>query len=170
MLNKAVFTLEDHPKAYIGYAIPIKGNHWIMPYFEFDVSVQILKDFEDHILYDKGNDQFKIWDEGIGDYAFIKGKEFITDEGIKHLYAIGSGNWLWKGIKCFDLALGIEDFIYEYDTYHYRDECIDRMQTAEAIQNQLKEFTVLQRVYEIWHNNTLTKDLKFEKLGGILTI
>ena len=55
-----------------------------------------------------------------------------TDEGIRYPYIIYSGNWLSGGI---DLAQGIEDFIYEYDTYEAKDLYNSREEMVEAIQN-----------------------------------
>ena len=171
-MRKSVFTIEDHPKAYIGY-VSSQWKLWEMAHFEFNVAKEIINDFQDSISYDEGNDQFKLWDEGFGNYIFVKGEDCHTEEGIKHLYGIGAGSWLWEsaneGIRRF-MAEGIEDFIYEYDTYHYRDECLDRMQTVEAIQNQLRELTTFQSVYNIWNNEELTKDELFEELSKLLTV
>lgn len=176
-MHKTVLTIEDYPKAYIGYTSPIKWKCWDMPYFELSEAQRVAEGFnecaEHPMTYDPIYDQFYVWDAGNEDYDIIKGEDFITDEGIKHLYGIGAGNWLWDAInerKCHNLAMEIEDFIYEYDTYHYADECLDRMQTVEGIAKQLKELNTFQQIWEIWHNDDLTEELKFEKLGGILQV
>jgi hypothetical protein len=122
--------------------------------------------------YDPIYDQFFVWDEGNEDYDIVKGEDLMTEDGIKHLYGIGAGNWLWSAAderKCFYLAQQIEDFIYEYDTYGYRDVGIEREEMVEAIKNQLKEPTIFQQVYEIWHDEDLSQDEKFEKLSKLLT-
>ena len=80
---------------------------------------------------------------------------------------------MWDNITDYDIeniALRIEDFIWEFDTYHYQDECIDRMQTVETIQKQLKEFNTLKQAIRIFYNDDLTEELKFKKLGGILRV
>jgi glycosyltransferase involved in cell wall biosynthesis len=63
------------------------------------------------------------------------------------------------------LAEQIEDFIYEFDTYGYRDVGIDREEMVEAIKEHLKNPTTFQRIYEIWHNEDLSAEAKFEALG-----
>jgi hypothetical protein len=177
MLKKSVFTIEDYPKAYIGYTSPMKWKCWDMPYFELEEAKRVAEGFnecaEHPMEYDPIYDQFYAWDAGNEDYDFVKGEDFLTEDGIKHLYGIGAGSWLWDGItesKCQCLAASIEDFIYEYDTYHYQDECLDRMKIVESIQTQLKEWSIFQQIHEIWNGDELTSDEVFEKLHKILKI
>lgn len=149
------------------------------------------------MLYDEANDQFfvaKPIDESKEFKKFTTFEEFIdlgddlkefeiedkwigedvqTDEGIKHLYGIGAYSWVWDEATDEDykyLAEGIDDFIYEYDTYGYRDVGIDREEMVEAIKNQLKELTVFQQVYEVWHNDDISQDERFDKLSKLLTV
>lgn len=175
-MKKAVFTIEDYPKAYIGYTSPIKWKCWDMAHFELAEAKRVAEGYnecvEHPMTYDSIYDQFYVWDEGNEDYDIVKGENCITEEGIKHLYGIGAGNWFWSAAderKCFYLAQGIEDFLYEFDTYGYRDVGIDREEMVEAIKLQLKELTVFQQVYEIWHNEDLDQDEKFDKLSKLLT-
>jgi hypothetical protein len=174
-MRKSVFTLEEHPKAYIGYA-SAQWKLWDMAHFELDVAKQIMEDFELPISYDEGNDQFKLWDEGFGDYIFVKGEDCHTEEGIKHLYGIGAGSWLWEGVNegiRKHLAEAIEDFIWEYDTYAYWD-CFgvewNRESVVEGIKNQLRELTIFQQVYEIWHTEELSRDELFDGLRELMTV
>ena len=176
-MYKAALTLEEHPKAYIGYTSSTKWKGvWDMPHFELDVVKEMIVDFQDDehpMSYDEGIDSVVLWDEGIGYYRIIKGNDYHTAEGIKHLYAVGSGNWLWSEAterKCYYLAEGIEDFIYEYDTYGYRDVGIERDEMVEAIKEQLKELTTFQQVYEVWHDEELSQDERFEELSKLLTV
>ena len=100
-----------------------------------------------------------------------KGEDIVTDEGIKHLYGIGAYSWVWDKStvqECRYLAELVEDFIYEYDTYGYRDVGIERNEMVEAIKEQLKDLTTFKQVYEIWYNEDLTEEATFEALGGIL--
>ena len=142
-MYKKVFTIDGFDYVYIGYTSGRRWNGWATPYFE--------------------SDEFEVW----------KGKDYNTTEGIKHLYGIGAYSMTWDNITNYDIeniARGIEDFIWEFDTYHYQDECIDRMQTVETIQKQLKEFNTLKQAIKIFYNDDLTEELKFEKLGGILRV
>lgn len=178
-MHKAAFTIEEHPKAYIGYASPLKWKMWERPFFELDVAKEIAEDFkydEHPMSYDEGTDTFKIWYEGNGRYNEIKGEECQTEDGIKILYGIGEGNWLWnspneRNLYC--LAEGIEDFLWEFDTYAYWD-CFgiewNRESVVEVIKNQLKELKTFQQVYEIWHNEDLSQDERFDKLSKLLTV
>ena len=175
-MRKSVFTIEDYPKAYIGYTSLIKWKCWDMPYFTLAEAQRVAEGFnecaEHPMTYDPIYDQFYVWDAGNEDYDIIKGQEFITEDGIQILYGIGGGNWLWEAInerKCLSLAQGIEEFIFYHDTYRYMDEYdLKRYAVAEGIAKQLKELTAFQQVWEIWYNDDLTEELKFEKLGGIL--
>jgi hypothetical protein len=177
-MHKAVFTIEDYPKAYFGYCPNYQWKGiWDMAHFELDEAKRIAEGFnetaEHPMEYDPIYDQFFVWDEGNEDYDFVKGEDVITDDGIKHLYPIGAGNWFWSAVddrKCFYLAQGIEDFLYEYDTYSYRDVGIEREEIVEAIKEQLKELKTFQQVYEIWESEELSQDERFDKLSKLLTI
>lgn len=176
-MYKTIFTIGEVAKAYIGYTKGQLWNGWATPYFEFSEAIEIMQDFNkcaDNLMkYDETYDQFYVWDEGNDDYEMWKGKDYATDEGIKHLYGIGAYSWVWEFINDDDihsLAQRIEDFIWEYDTYHYQDECLDRMQTVEKIETQLKEFTTLKKTIGVFYNDDLTEEMKFEKLGGILKL
>lgn len=174
-MQPTVFTLENYPQAYMGYLAPIKGK-WKMAYFELAEAKRIAKGFnecaEHPMEYDPIYDQFFVWDEGNQDYDITKGTDCVTADGIKHLYGIGSGMWLWDTISnltCYYLAQQIEEFIFYHDTYHYMDENdLKRYDVVDRIAKQLKELTAFQQVWEIWYNDDLTEELKFEKLGGIL--
>jgi hypothetical protein len=176
-MHKAVFTIEDYPKAYMGYTAPIKWKCWDMAHFELAEAKRVAEGFnecaEHPMQYDPIYDQFFVWDEGNEDYDIVKGEDCITEDGIKHLYGIGAGNWFWSAMderKCFNLAQAIEDFIYEFDTYGYRDVGIDREEMVEAIKEQLKELIIFQQAYEIWHNEDLSSDERFDKLSKLLTV
>lgn len=171
MYRKAVFTIEDYPKAYMGYTAPIKWKCWDMAHFELAEAKRVAEGFnecaEHPMTYDPIYDQFFVWDEGNEDYDIIRGEDIETEEGIKHLYGIGAGNWLWDGIterKCFNLAQEIEDFIYEYDTYEAKDQYSDRYAMVEKIKTKLKDLTTFQQVYEVWNDEDLKAEQKFETL------
>lgn len=170
-MRKSVFTIGEYPKAYIGYTSGKRWNGWATPHFEFEEAKRVAEGFNEcaeyPMQYDNIYDQFFILDTETKELETWKGIDIQTTEGIKHLYGIGAYCWVWDEAidqDCKYLAEVIEDFLYEYDTYEYRDVEIDRMQTVEAIKNQLKELTTFQQVYEIWHDEDLNQDEKFEKL------
>lgn len=118
-------------------------------------------------------DQFYKLDKDSGELETWKGKDYDTTEGIKHLYGIGAYSWIWDDINendIYNISMWIEDFIWEFDTYHYQDECLDRMQTVEVTQNQLKDFNTLKQAIRIFYNDNLTNEVKFEQLGGVLKL
>lgn len=172
MMHKAVFTIEGYQQAYIGYSPHIKSKGiWDIAHFELAEAKRVADGFnecaEHPMEYDPIYDQFFVWDEGNQDYDIAKGKDIMTDEGTKHLYMIGLGNWLWSAVDnrtIYYLAEAIEDFVYEFDTYDYKDKCSDREETVKAIQTQLREFKTFQSVYAIWHSEYLDAESKYNEL------
>lgn len=176
-MRKAVFTIGEYPKAYIGYTSGKLWNGWATPYFELDEAKRVAEGFNEcaeyPMEYDDIYDQFYILDKETEELETWKGNDISTAEGIKHLYGIGAYSWVWDEATDQDnqyLADVVEDFIYEYDTYGYRDVGIEREEMVEAIKNQLKELTTFQQVYEVWHNEDLSQDERFEKLSKLLTV
>ena len=177
-MQKAVFTIEDYPKAYMGYTSPIKWKCWDMAHFELAEAKRVAEGFnecaEHPMEYDPIYDQFFVWDEGNEDYDIIKGEDCMTEDGIKHLYAIGAGNWFWKtptDRTYLYLAQQIEEFVFYHDTYNYMDEYdLKREEVVKEITSQLKELPTFQKVYEIWHNEDLSAEARFEALGKELKI
>ena len=176
-MYKKVFTIDGFDHVYIGYTSGRRWNGWATPHFEFVEALEVMHDYnecaEPPMQYDEVYDQFYILDKETAELEVWKGENYNTIEGIKHLYGIGAYSMTWDNITDYDIdniARGIEDFIWEFDTYHYQDECIDRMQTVETIQKQLKEFNTLKQAIKIFYNDDLTEELKFEKLGGILRV
>lgn len=176
-MHKAVFTIGEYPKAYIGYTSGKLWNGWATPYFALDEAKRVAEGFNETaeypMEYDEVYDQFYILDKESGELETWKGEDIITAEGIKKLYGIGAYSWVWDEATDRDnnyLAQGIEDFIYEYNTYEFRDQYDGRDEAVEAIKNQLKELTVFQQVYEIWNDEDLSSDERFEKLSKLLIV
>jgi hypothetical protein len=179
MYKQQVFTIENYSKAYLGYCPKYKWKGiWEMAHFELNEAKRVAEGYnecaEHPMEYDPIYDQFFVWDEGNEDYDFVKGEDVVTEDGIKHLYPIGAGNWFWYSPNEIDLlhiAEGIEEFIWEYDTYHYMDEndC-ERDKVIMRIKNQLKELTVFKQIYELYHNEDLSSDEKFKELSKLLTV
>ena len=177
-MNKKVFTIGNYENTYVGYTDGSKWNGWATPYFTYLTALEVMYDYnecvgEERMKYDPIYDQFYILDKESGELEVWKGKQYATEEGIVCLYGIGAYSWVWDEITDYDIkniAMEIEDFIWEFDTYHYQDECIDRMQTVDSIIAQLKDFNTLKQAIRIFYNDDLTEELKFEKLGGILRV
>lgn len=176
-MHKAIFTIGECPKAYIGYTSGKLWNGWATPYFEKEEAIRVAEGFNEcaefPMQYDEVYDQFYVLDTETSDLETWKGEDILTNEGIKHLYGIGAYSWVWDEATDRDsnyLAQAIEDFIFEYDTYESKNQYSNREEMVKAIKNQLKELTVFQRIYEIWHNEELSAEAKFEELEKELKI
>ena len=173
-MYKNVFTIDGFDYVYIGYTSGRRWNGWATPHFELAEALEVMHEYNecsDEILmeYDKMYDQFYKLDKDSGELETWKGEYYNTTEGIKHLYGIGAYSWVWDDITDYDIdniARGIEDFIWEFDTYEHRD----REELVDSIIAQLKEFNTLKQAIKIFYNDDLTEELKFEKLGGILRV
>lgn len=176
-MHKAVFTIGEYPKAYIGYTSGRLWNGWATPHFEFEEAKRVTEGFNETaefpMQYDEVYDQFYILDTETSELEKWEGVEIQTAEGFKHVYGIGAYSWVWDEANDRDsnyLAQAIEDFIYEFDTYEAKDQYSNREEMVEAIKTQLKELTVFQRIYEIWHKEELTEEATFEELRKELKI
>ena len=176
-MYKKVFIIDGFDHVYIGYTSGRRWNGWATPHFEFVEALEVMHDYnecaEPPMRYDEVYDQFYILDKESDEFEVWKGKDYNTTEGIKHLYGLGAYSWIWDDITDYDIeniARGIEDFIYEFDTYEHRDQYDDREELVEAVENQFKDFSILKQAIKIFYNENLTKEAKFEKLGGILRI
>lgn len=174
-MYKAVFTIDYVPKAYIGYTSGRLWNGWATPYFEKEEAIRVMHDYNserdvsEHMSYDEGNDMFIIRCED----EYWTGEDIRTKEGIKHLYGIGAYSWIWdeaSDIYRTYIAEGIEDFIYEFDTYEAKDQYDSREEMREAIKTQLKDVTTFQQVYEMWEGEELTTEELFDKLREVLKL
>jgi hypothetical protein len=173
MYTKSIFTTGDGIKAHIGYTSGKQCSSWASPYFTKEVAEQIMDEANKpykgrHIVmhYVNDTDTFVyVVDGAIGEY---KGEDIETEDGLQHLYGIVG--WVWAELTeatRHNLALTVEDFIYDYDTYGYRDVGLEREETVEAIEQQLKDLTTFKQVYEIWQNEDLDIDEKFEQLSTL---
>lgn len=176
-MRKAVFTIDCFPKAYIGYTSGKLWNGWATPYFEKEEAIRVMEGNNETaqypMQYDEVYDQFYTLDTEDGELETWKGEYIITDEGVKKLYGIGAYCWIWDEVIDQDhhyLAEKIDDFIYEYDTYSYRDTGIDREEMVEAIKEEFKELKTFQQVYEIYHNEDLSQDEKIDELSKVLFV
>lgn len=176
-MYKAVFTIDVAPKAYIGYTAGNDWNGWATPYFEIAEALRIMeiynKETDNPMHYNEDTDTFYIAETEYTAEVNWKGKNYQTDEGIKHLYGIGAYSWIWDEATeedCNFLVDEIEDFLYEYDTYEYRDQGSDREEVIDKITYELKDLAVFQQVYEIWYNENLSRDERFDALSKVLKV
>lgn len=176
-MHKNVFTIDGFNYPYIGYTSGLRWNGWATPYFKLAEALEIMKDFnecaDNPMQYNKVYDQFYILDKETAELEVWKGENYNTEEGIEHLYGIGAYSWVWDDITEYDIesiARGIEDFIWEFDTYEHRDQYDDREELVDSIIAQLKEFKTLKQAIKIFYNNDLTEELKYYRLGRILRV
>ena len=174
-MKKTLFTIENNTTSYIGYTSGRLWNGWATPYFEFAEALQIMAYYNNNsdtsMEYSSETDCFCIAETEYTDGVIWKGENIQTEEGIKHLYGIGAYYWIWEAIDFDDikyLAEAIDEFIYDYDTYGYRDVGIDREEMIEELKNKMLDLNVLQQVYNIWQNEELSPDERFDKLSRLL--
>jgi hypothetical protein len=163
MLKKTVFTICDEPIAYIGFTEGKLWNGWATPYFEKAEADKVMEEFNEcaefPMQYDEVYDQFYNYVEGYDDYEFWKGADYVTTEGIKHLYGIGAYCWIWDAEEIKPISEGIADLFLDYD--HEIAE--------EFITEQLKDFNKLRSAIEILRDDE-TAEIKMQKLREELII
>ena len=177
-MNKKVFTIGDYENAYVGYTDGSKWNGWATPYFTYLTALEVMYDYnedvgEEIMKYNPIYDQFYILDKESGELKVWKGKQYATEEGIVCLYGIGAYSWVWDEITDYDIdniARGIEDFLWEFNPYEHRDQYDSREELTEKIKSQLKELNTLKDAIMLFYCNSLTKELKYHRLGRILRV
>ena len=97
-----------------GYDLGTTWNGWACPAFEKDEADRIVdainqlndgSETDIELVFDEDNDQFieimHAYDEDVteeepeANKVFFKGKDHMTEDGIKHLYDIGAFEWTW---------------------------------------------------------------------------
>lgn len=177
-MYKCVFTIGDYENAYVGYTDGSKWNGWATPYFTYLTALEVMYDYnecagEEIMKYDPIYDQFYILDKESKELKVWKGKQYATEEGIVCLYGIGAYSWVWDEITDYDIdniARGIEDFLWEFNPYEHRDQYDSREELTEKIKSQLKELNTLKDTIMLFYCNSLTKELKYYRLGRILRV
>ena len=175
-MHKLIFTTNGFEHPHIGYTEGKRWNGWATPYFEVDEALAIMEEFnkqaDDPIMYVEANDTFihKVADDEIETW---KGRNYQTDEGIKHLYGIGAYAWTWEDTTQDDIenvAVVIEDFLWEFDTYEHRDQYDDREELTKEIVKQLQDFKTLKQVLIALYTEDLTEQELFDRLGKELRV
>ena len=180
-MYRTIFTIDGIAPAYIGYTSGRLWNGWGTPLFEINEAFQVMEEYNKYndnpMQYDERLDKFFINDpEGL-QYEPLdewKGKNLVTDDGIKHLYGIGAYCWVWDAVNDGDrryLAQQVEEFIFYHDTYNYMDEYDNRRdKVVDAIIEQFQALDTFHKVICIMRDEELDEDARFEKLGGILIL
>ena len=176
-MKKQLFTIDGFNHPHIGYTAGNRWNGWATPFFEVDEAIKIMEEFnsyepEEPIIYAEANDTFmhKIADDEI---ELWKGTNYNTDEGIKHLYGIGAYAWIWDTVtqdEIYVIAQTINDFLWNYDTYEYKDQYEDYDHITEKIAKQLQDLNTLKQVIIALYAEKLTEQELAEKLGKELRI
>ena len=163
MMHKTVFTIGEMPQAYIGYTGNERWNGWACPYFEVNEGMEILKAFnecaESPMYYDEVNDTFRVDGTDDTDAEVWKGREYQTADGIKHLYAIGNGSWVWDDESVMSTATNIRNLLRDFDID------VDR----KSIYDKLNDFSLFRKVVCIYRNDE-TAETKIQKLKGVFSI
>lgn len=94
--NVAPFFSGYHNKNY-------SWNGFAAPAFTFEEALKIqtyLNQFkENYMTYNPEKDEFKVLDLDFDCFDIFTGENYLTEDGIKHLYSIGSGIWTWCKAK-----------------------------------------------------------------------
>ena len=176
-MKKALFTMNEFNYPHIGYTKGDNWNGWATPHFEIDEALSIMEEFNrdsgNPMWYDEQTDTFRVAETEYTDEYVWRGRNCHTDDGVKHLYGIGAYSWTWEDTTYNDIyiiAQIIEDHIWEFNTYEYRDQYDDRDELIDKIISQIKELKTLKQVIIYLYNEELTAEELFNKLGGILKI
>lgn len=177
-MKKAIFVIDGISKAYLGYTGGDNWNGFTTPYFEVAEALEIKEKYnelnEDEMQYDEETDTFYIAEAKYVSDEVHKGKNLVTEDGIKHLYDIGAYYWMWDSMgvtKHREVAKQVEEFIYYHDTYNYWDEYDTRRE--DVVTKIIEQFQNLNTFYAaicIMRNEALEEEERFEELGKILTL
>ena len=163
MLKKAVFTISEYPKAYIGYTNGDDWNGWATPFFEYAEAIKITEGFNEcaeyEMKYDEIYEQFYILDTESGELETWQGKDYETSDGIKHLYGIGAYCWIWDEANVISTATSIRNLLLDFDID------VDR----KSIYDKLQDFNKLRSAIEILRADEKA-EIKIQKLRKELTI
>ena len=169
-MYRTIFTIDGIAPAYIGYTSGRLWNGWATPFFEVNEALQVMEDYNKNtdrpMWYDESTDSFRVAETEYTDEEIWKGKNIVTDDGIKHLYGIGAYCWVWDAVNDGDrrhLAQEAEEIINCMS--EYQDENV-----VDAIIEQFQDLDTFHKAICIMRDEELTEEARFEKLGGILVI
>ena len=176
-MHKSVFTTVAFEHPHIGYTLGDEWNGFAVPYFEMDEARVIMKEVnaiepKEPMKYTKRKDAFVLKMED-GEVEIWQGKNYLTTEGVKHLYGIGAYTWSWETVTQADfyaVAQRVENFLYGFDTYEYRNQYDNREEVVDIIVEQLKDFKTLKQVLIALCAEELTEQELFDRLGKELKV
>lgn len=98
MFKKSIFNIDCDP-FYEGYTNEDHWNGWACPWFTYDVAKEIMHEYNAHcdgnyMVYSSREDMFAIVQDN-GDIEEFKGEDIQTEDGVLHLYPIGTACWIW---------------------------------------------------------------------------
>lgn len=178
-MRKLVFTIDGFKYPHIGFTEGKRWNGWATPFFEIDEAIKIMQEYNEYreateqMTYDEETDTFSVKETEGTDGDEWKGRNYNTDEGIKHLYGIGAYSWVWDDTTQADIravAQSIEDFLWELDTYEHRDQYADEEELVEEIIAQLQDFNTLKQVLIAFYTEDLTEQELADRLGKELKV
>ena len=159
----------------MGYTSGARWNGWATPYFTFEEAQKIQAEFSQGVdfpmLYDVNKDEFRIQYDDDEPYIW-KGEDIQTVDGIKHLYGIGAYSHIWDEIDSRDklfLAQTINDFLYDYDPYEYRDAFDDEDEVITPLMKQFSDNEIFIKAHSIM-NSELKNEEKYEQFSQILKL
>lgn len=166
-MHKAVFTIGDDPKAYIGYTDGQLWNGWATPHFELSEARKVMLDY--NLKYDDKTDTF-IFSDDDDIITTWQGYDIQTQDGTKHLYDIGAYSWVWDTYSAREVALAIDEFIWEWDPYSYMD--IFSIRKREEVVAELTQQLSPQRIKQVIEilNSTNSAESTIEELAKIISL
>lgn len=101
--QKGYFGIDVNNVYYEGYSDPsFRWNGWACPYFEKNVAdyiaIRVSVDDNYSLYYDKEKDMYVLLEYENGELVetdYFEKRIINTPEGIKEVYPIGAGNWIW---------------------------------------------------------------------------
>ena len=169
-MKKLLFTIDGFSYPHIGYTAGKRWNGWATPFFEIDEALKVMAEFnferpDYEMTYDEETDTFShyIDDDEIEEW---KGKNYQTDDGIKHLYSIGAYSWVWEDVNAQDIyavAQRVADTMWECDTYELRDQYDDVNDVVDIIAKQLQDLHTLKHIVKFLYGCNLS-DYTYEEI------
>lgn len=178
-MKRTIFTIDGVAQAYIGYTDGDDWNGFETPYFEVAEALDIMAKYnqlgiDEQMQYDEDRDEFFVYEEALEEFTIWKGKNLVTEDGIKHLYGIGAYYWMWDSMgatKHREVAQQVEEFIYYHDTYNYWDEYDTRREdVVTKITEQFQDLNTFHKAICIMRREDLKAEEIVEALGKILTL
>lgn len=176
MMYRTIFTIDGFVPAYLAYTNGDTWNGWDTPYFEVNEALQVMRDYnkdaESPMQYDEATDTFHVTETECTSEGNWKGRNIVTEDGIKHLYGIGSYSWVWDAVNDNDrryMAQQVEEFMFYHDAYKHMDEYDHRRDaTVESIIDKFGDLNTFHKAICIMRDEDLEAEARFETLKEVL--